>query len=254
MSALPISPRGPVLMSPRKGRPGPSVSAIHRHKGKYAARGEGGKDPLDWFVEEEWCADVVIDVINRWHGPVESLLDPCAGRGTIPSRARALGVDARGSDVADRGFADVEGRIDFLLPGAHPPNSVDWVVFNPPYWSGRGAALFLAPALATARIGVAMLVNLPYLAGQDRYLLFRNTPLTDVVILSIRPSMPPGALLVSGAVEQRGGKEDYCWLVFRHGAKGPPDVPPRTHFEVPSALPEGKGMKIRRGRSEGGIL
>lgn len=199
-------------------RPTPSANAINRH----AAHDKRGKtprplDPLDWFVEEAFAVRGLLD----WLRPTGVALDPCAGMGTIPRVARDWGLECLASDVADRGYDGVTPRVDFLLPGSYPAGAVDWVITNPPYFSGKGPRDFLEPALDVARVGVALLVNLPFLTGQRRHAFHTRSPLAHVLILSRRPSMPPGALLASGEVKQEGGKEDYCWLVYRHGHEGP---------------------------------
>ena len=44
----------------------------------------------------------------------------------------------------------------------------------------------------------------------------QDTPLRRIWLLTPRPSMPPGRMLMSGK-NPSGGKTDYCWLVWQQG-------------------------------------
>lgn len=186
-------------------------NAINRHKA-----GGYEHDPHDWYVEEPWCADVLLDAVD-FEG---TILDPACGGGRIVETCRRRGFDAVGSDLIDRGYAHCTPRIDFTLPGAWAPGSFDNIISNPPYYSGKGPVAFIDAGLAVARRRVAALVALPFLAGQRRNPWFRALPVSHVLVLSRRPSMPPGHLL--GSVAQKGGKEDYVWIVLTHGHTGRP--------------------------------
>jgi hypothetical protein len=47
--------------------------------------------------------------------------------------------------------------------------------------------------------------------------------LTRVYLLTPRPSMPPGQVILRGE-EPGGGKQDFVWLVFSQQHKGPPEL------------------------------
>lgn len=190
-----------------------ATNALSRHRS-----GDYAHDPHDWYVEEAWCTEGLADAVP-FGGTV---LDPACGSGRIVDVFRRRGFDAVGSDLVDRGYPHCTPRVDFTLPGSWPAGSFDNVVSNPPYYSGKGSVVFLEHGLVVARRRVAVLVPLPFLAGQRRHALFTALPVSHVLVLSRRPSMPPGALL--GQVEQKGGKEDYCWIVCTHGHQGPPSL------------------------------
>lgn len=176
--------------------------AINRHRGDRFQRHEH-----DWYVEPSWCWDVLHRTIPEcFEG---SVLDPACGGGTGVRWCRARGIKAFGSDIVDRGASGFVA--DFLSPGY--PWQADNVISNPPY---KNAVPFAHQALRVARCSVALLVQLPFLASQARHALFNSTPVAAVVILSKRPSMPPGG----SQVRATGGKEDYCWIVWRHGYQG----------------------------------
>lgn len=185
----------------------PARNAINRHATRRPAAKRAVDNPHDWLIEDYWCT--------------EALLDPAAGSGRILAVCRSRGMEATGSDLVDRGCGAVT-PVDFTRAGAWPPDSFDNIITNPPYYGGEGAVAFIERALVVARRAVAALVNLAFLASQGRYPLWRRWPCSHLVILSRRSSMPPGALLMAGEVEPRGGKEDYVWAVFTRGHVGPP--------------------------------
>jgi len=51
----------------------------------------------------------------------------------------------------------------------------------------------------------------------------RDTPLARIYLLTPRPSMPPGHVILAGE-KPGGGSQDFCWLVFFHKHKGPPEL------------------------------
>lgn len=141
--------------------------------------------------------------------------NPCCGGGSIVSALHAehatgkYGLGIRASDIVDRGCPGAERGIDFLA-------STDWaynIVFNPPY---KRAEEFILHAIGLAEGLVCALVNIKFLASQGRReRLFLPHPPAAVLILSRRPSMPPGG----AGLEAKGGTADYCWIVW-HGAHG----------------------------------
>jgi hypothetical protein len=207
----------------------PAANAAARHKGAYAP------NPYDWYVEPP---EAVYPLLN-FCGPLrgKTILDPCAGLGTIPACLRAWSkfnplyqdceLNVTASDVALRDVPGVTGGIDFFAcpaPGEaqlgvapYRDDQFDWIISNPPYYGGKGPVEFFHRARRVARCGVAMLVNLPFLCSQSRNALFRLWPPSDVVILSKRPSMPPGEELRAGVAVQKSGKEDYCGVFWLFG-------------------------------------
>lgn len=197
----------------------PSPNAINRHGGG-KGKGMGFPNPLDWCIEDYWCTELLLDATG-WRGTV---LDPACGSGRILQVCRARGLEATGSDLVDRG-AGALTPVDFTQPGAWPDGSFDYVISNPPYYSGKGPVVFGDAALRVARKGVALLVALPFLASEGRYAVFTGRwPVSLVLVLSSRSSMPPGELLLSGAVKPEGGKEDYCWIILTPGHTGRAEI------------------------------
>lgn len=179
--------------------------ALLRHRtGDYERQAE------DWYVEPAWCWEVLFDVV-RFPGGL--ILDPACGGGTGLERARARGYHAVGSDIVDRGCGACVA--DFLSPD-YPLRDCA-VATNPPY---RLAEQFARRALEIEAPMVALLVPLPFLASQRRRPLFTTSPVSRVVVLSKRPSMPPGGL----DLPPTGGKEDYCWVVWDRAHTEPPVI------------------------------
>ena len=174
------------------------------------------RDGLDWYVEPSWCVDLLLDRLPD----LSTVWDPACGAGTIPEACRARGICAVGSDIADRGYGRPD--VDFL-PGPGGGRAIPFgtpyaIITNPPY--GK-ATDFIAEARRVARRIVAVLVRLDYLASQRRRALFVNHPPARVLVLSKRPSMPPGEQLASGAVQAKGGQHDFCWIVWDRRHDGP---------------------------------
>lgn len=159
----------------------------------------------DWYVDPAWCTKLLLNAVQF----DRKIWDPCCGGGTIPKEARRLGYDAHGSDLVARGYG--ESHCDFF----RSRGPFDNLVFNPPY---KLAEEFIAYANHIATGKVAALVNLKFLASQGRRKrLFDPHPPLAVLILSRRPSMPPGG----AGIEAKGGTADYCWIVWERGYVGP---------------------------------
>ena len=177
------------------------------------------RDPLDFYVETEAAVESLFGAVYL---PLGCLVwDPACGIGTIPTVATKLGYPARASDIVDRGFPGAD-QIDFLSEDVRRQRYDDRVaiVCNPPF---SKAAQFIEQALAIADHHVAMLLPIKFLASQRRRKLFAETPVSQVLILSKRPSMPPGAVLAAGG-KRGGGKEDFCWIVWHRAHVGPPQI------------------------------
>jgi hypothetical protein len=166
--------------------------------GKKRALHQQPRQRFDWYRETRESVESLFDAVAF----VGAIHDPACGLGRIVEVARDRGYEAGGSDIADYGFGDA--GIDFLAD--HRPR--DSLVFNAPY---KDNERFIGHAFEVADHQIAALVRIPFLAGQERYRkLFAVTPPSDVLILSRRPSMPPG----DSDSPAKNGTTDYCWLVW----------------------------------------
>jgi hypothetical protein len=69
---------------------------------------------------------------------------------------------------------------------------------------------------------VAVLVNTDFRHSQERYPLFTRHRPELIIVLSQRPSCPPGEVLQLHGEEVRGGGSiNFDWIVWRRGHNGP---------------------------------
>jgi hypothetical protein len=161
----------------------------------------------DFYTEPTWTVAALFHHMPL-HGGVH---DPCCGIGTIIDVALSRGLKATGADIADRAGGRFQVR-DFLSDQSTYPN----VATNPPF---RLAVPIVSHALAHVAEGgyVAALVPLTFLASQRRYPLF-DRPECAALVLSRRPSLPPGQLLQACGESIRGnGSTDYAWIIWQRG-------------------------------------
>ena len=162
------------------------------------------RDEHDWYVEPAWCTELLCKHME-FDGPIH---DPACGRGTIPEALAAAGYQSSGRDIVDRGWPALPPR-DFLADKADCLN----IVTNPPY---KLAEAFARHALKHTRHKIAILVRLDFLASQRRHKLFTEHPPSLVLVLSRRPSMPPGWQ----DAPAKGGMHDFSWIVWNQDEFG----------------------------------
>ncbi len=162
----------------------------------------------DFYSEPAWTVAVLLHHVPMC-GPLH---DPCCGIGTVVDTAIIEGFQATGADIVDRAGGRFPTR-DFLQDETIYTN----LVFNPPY---RLTPDFVHHALAHVAHGghVAALVPLGFLASQRRYPLFNRPEFALALVLSRRPSLPPGDLLKQcGESIRHSGSIDYAWVAWQRG-------------------------------------
>lgn len=164
------------------------------------------RNDSDYYVEPRWCIRSLIEKVN-FNG---SIHDPACGGGTIPKEFIEKGFLASGADKKDRGYGIT---IDFFKD----TNVYENIVSNPPY---RLSEEFIKKGLRSANERVAILARIAFLNGQRRFKLYTERPPEKVVILSRRPSMPPGGMNII----PQGGKTDFCWIVWNNKYTGPTQI------------------------------
>lgn len=171
------------------------------------------RDPDDWYIEPRWCGDALFAAVKF----NDLIVDPCCGLGRILDAAKDAGYGTFGMDIRDRGAGDrhpFEQR-DFFTIEDCVPN----IVCNPPY---KYAERFVAHCIAHVERKTAVLLRAQWANGGLRSRWLETLPLRHVLMLSPRPSMPPGAVVVAGE-RIGGGRDDYGWFVFERGYTGRPE-------------------------------
>jgi len=170
------------------------------------------RDPLDWYVEPEWCSERLFEM-EKFEGPI---WDPAAGTGRIAHSAEKAGYKAHATDIDSRTYAPHVLQLDFwsMPDRAYPIN----IVSNPPF---SLAEKFAQIALRVAQRKVVLLLPANWVQGDKRSRWLETTPLRRVLFLTPRPSMPPGAVVVSGG-KPGNGTTDYAWFIWSHDpGRGP---------------------------------
>lgn len=151
----------------------------------------------------EWLA-----YVHRVPLDLMTCREPAANRGHMVAPLSTYFGTVYASDVHDYGAG--YPVVDFLFP--RPLGDVDWTITNPPF---RLAEEFIARALGTSRVGVAMIVRAAFLEGVGRYeRLFSIKPPSDVLQFSERVVMHKGRLAPEGSTATA-----YAWLVWIKGVE-----------------------------------
>ena len=160
---------------------------------------------LDDFPTPPWATRALCDelLIRGLITPDMICREPAANRGHMvrPLVEYFGGVEA--SDIRDYGAGFRQA--DYLF--GPEPDAVDWTITNPPF---RLAEQFIARALATSSVGVAMIVRSAFLEGGGRYKsLFAVTPPTVILQFAERVVMHRGKLAPKGS-----SPTAYSWLIW----------------------------------------
>lgn len=186
------------------------------------------RHPLDWYVDQAWCAEQLAFALNDFaleKAEGLAIWDPSCGKGNTLQAAFERKLPVLGSDlvpnIAWENFPVGPGRasLQFLQQNfldvcdALVPCSI---VCNPPYSYIKGIAeAFARHALKLSSRRVCILMPSKWLASQARYQLFTDHPPQAVLHLCQRPSMPPGDMVAAmGNRAFAGGMIDYCWIIW----------------------------------------
>jgi hypothetical protein len=196
-------------------------------RGEVSTGRKRNSHPYDWCVDESWVAwqlFVALGGFAREARAGEAIWDPCCGSGRTMVTFADAGFDVRLSDIVNRldhsqfpwEYMPPFVAADFLeLTRAPAPCSI---VFNPPYsYLEDIAELCVRHALKLTSRRVCAVLPVKWLGSQGRYALFTEHPPQAVLVLSQRPSMPPGdmiPMLEAAGKAFRGGVVDYAWFVW----------------------------------------
>ena len=169
------------------------------------------RDEHDWYVEPSWTSKRLFEE-EVFHG---TIWDPACGGGRIIREAQKAGFDTRATDIVDR--SPICQEVDNFLSRL---DYAENIVSNPPFGIADD---FVKHALFLAVNKVAMLLPTKWMNSDTRGRWLRTTPLYRVWLLTPRPSMPPGAVVATGA-KVGGGTVDFAWFVWLRGYDGEPEL------------------------------
>ena len=157
------------------------------------------RDPHDWYVEPHWASRRLFEEEVF----VGSVTDPACGCGRIVESAIHFGKIGVGYDIVKR--------------NQHWSGDSDNFVSNPPFGLSNQFAKF---AIERAHGKVALLLPATWHFGKARSAWLKTTPLSAVLALTPRPSMPPGAVIAAGE-KPGGGTKDFSWYIWDKNHSGP---------------------------------
>lgn len=178
-------------------------------------------DSLDDFPTPPWATRALCEWLYHEIGvPIErwTVREPAANRGHMVRPLAEYFRAVEASDVHDYGAGYPVA--DYLFGPVQKP--VDWTITNPPF---RLAEQFIERAIATSRVGVAVIVRAAFLEGVGRFeRLFSMHQPAHVLQFTERVVMHKGTLSPKGRTATA-----YCWIVWNTRAPGP------GRMECPSA-------------------
>ena len=188
-------------------------------------------DSLDFFPTPPWATRALTQlVIHRDINRRDIVWDPCCGEGhMVEPLQESFVTKVIATDIWPYGYGAV---MDFLDPAVGKPQSVDWIVMNPPF---NAALAFTLKALEIARCGVAVFARSQWAEGEERYRrLWRPIP------PSLEACFAERVGLVKGRYDPRADTATafswWLWITGRTGADCRKVwIPPGTkrRFEMP---------------------
>lgn len=196
--------------------------------GELSSGDYANKHPLDWYVEQGWEWEQVVDQIGLEDEILGgcSIWDPACGFGHSLSRLQGIGFAGEliGSDLVDNLAREDFDRppsffgADFLELTNRPCAGPLSIWMNPPYSYRRGLLeAFCRQALALATHRLVVLAPLKWMSGgKYRGPFFRRDfPPQLTMHFTTRPSMPPGDRIAAmGGKAYKGGKVDYVAVAW----------------------------------------
>lgn len=141
---------------------------------------------LEFFPTPPWATRALFEFVLKHikYPEIQSALDPAAGLGHMSSVLKEYVSHVEATDIYDYGL-HLNTIRNFIT---HPPKKKpQWIITNPPF---ELAELFLKTALETATSGVAFLLRLSWIEGQNRYnSIWNRNPASITAPFSERVSM-----------------------------------------------------------------
>lgn len=161
---------------------------------------------LDFFPTPGWATRALMEHVLVVP-PTATVLEPAAGGGHMAVVLQEYFQAVTATDLTTHDF----------LSGVHT-DQYDWVITNPPF---AKALDFVLQALPLAKIGVAMLVRINFLASASRvYDLFYPHPPALVAVFSERIGFKYGV-----AEPNVPTATDFCWVIWKADKpRGPTEI------------------------------
>jgi hypothetical protein len=177
------------------------------------------KKSRDPYPTHPWATRALIEHVIKSKGKLAkmSCWEPACGRGHMSKVLREYFDEVRSSDIHRYGYGEVAN----FLRLAPEPQSVDWIITNPPFYLAKE---FILKSLMVARVGVAMLARTVFVESEERYndLFLAHQP-THVAHFVQRVPMLRGRLK-----EKASSATSYSWFVWKRCAHPTPTlwIPP----------------------------
>lgn len=168
-------------------------------------------DSLDDFPTPPWATRALTEFLmsEEFALKEQTCREPAANRGHMVAPLREAFASVEAADAFDygAGFPVADYLFGML------PEPVDWTITNPPF---RLAEQFIERALASSRVGVAVIVRAAFLEGVGRFeRLFSEHQPSHVLQFTERVVMHKGKLSATGSTATA-----YCWIVWRPSGPG----------------------------------
>jgi hypothetical protein len=161
--------------------------------------------PTPAWVIEALAEHVELNATRIW--------EPACGDGRMSEALKAAGASVYSSDIEDRGYAELDAVLDFLV--ARHPIPFDKIVTNPAYGErNKTAVKFIERGLMHITNGGLLALLLPndFDSAKSRRHLFADCPAFVAKIVLTRRirwfDPPPGK-------HKKSPKENHAWFVWR---------------------------------------
>ena len=198
---------------------------------------------FDFFCTPPWATRAVVREVLQREGLLEdgppTVVDPCCGAGHMAIPLSESFADVIATDIHDWGYGQ-HRDLDFTMATRDSfDRRVGWVIANPPFIH---AERFLDRALDVAETGVAFLLRLAWIEGQDRHRDIFGGKRRPVLLCPFAERVP----MVEGCWDPEAKSATaYAWFIWtketlRHEAAG---------FRRTEVLHIPPGMELRYTRS-----
>lgn len=199
------------------------------YRGDMAQCADRSDEDLNFYPTPPWAARACAEKILQLDPGARTCWEPACGEGHMLHGLADYFDQVAGSDIHPYGAGAV---FDFLAEPPPPGFNArwDWVCTNPPFKDAEG---FVKAGLARAKRGVALLLRLQFICGQERHnLLFGSHPVTVIAPFAERVPMRKGYWDPKGSTAT-----DYCLFIWQKM------VPPGPRIEP---IPPGQRARLTR--------